>query len=202
MSPACQASIDEMNESLGGYFFYSLYDDCIYDEPYRRRRLDEIDDPVDRELIALTMSEGRGGLNDYPCAGTVMSDWLDRPEVRAALNIQPDNRFNNAVRGKRHGFCAFFLTKLRPFAAKTGLGQTYRQNSSMKTVWLSQDNGVGMDYDSTERNLLPTYEYFRAETDLRVLVFNGDTDPGLNSMSTQASCSNSLFLNLLDLDDF
>ena len=26
--------------------------------------------------------EGRGGLNDYPCAGTVMSDWLDRPEVR------------------------------------------------------------------------------------------------------------------------
>ena len=106
------ASIDEMNESLGGYFFYSLYDDCIYDEPYRRRRLDEIDDPVDRELIALTMSEGRGGLNDYPCAGTVMSDWLDRPEVRAALNIQPDNRFNNAVRGKCHGFCAFFLTKL------------------------------------------------------------------------------------------
>lgn len=44
-----------------------------------------------------------------------------------------------------------------------------------------------MDYESTERNLLPTYEHFRAETDLRVLVFNGDTDPGLNSMSTQAA---------------
>lgn len=56
-------------------------------------------------------------------------------QVRAALNIQPDNRFNNA------------------------------------------DNGVGMEYESTERNLLPTYEYFRSQTDLRVLVFNGDTDP-------------------------
>ena len=95
-----------------------------------------------------------------------------------------------------------FLTKVRPFTAKSGLGQTDRKTPSMNTVRLSQDNGVGMDYDSTERNLLPTYEYFRAETDLRVLVFNGDTDPGLNSMSTQESCSNSLCLNLLDLNGF
>lgn len=96
MSAACQASIDQMNGAIGGYFFYSLYDDCIYDEPYRRRRRAQMDDApegssgnsVDLELIELVAGAGRGGLNDYPCAGTVMSDWLNRPEVRTALNIQ------------------------------------------------------------------------------------------------------------------
>jgi serine carboxypeptidase-like clade 1 len=89
MSAPCDASIEQMNSALGGYFFYSLYDDCIYDEPYRRRRVQQDNiDPIDRELIELAAGEGRGGLNDYPCSGTVMSDWLDRPEVRRALNIQ------------------------------------------------------------------------------------------------------------------
>ena len=63
--------------------------------------------------------------------------------MRAALNIQPDNRFNSA------------------------------------------DNGVGMNYTLTEPNVLPIYDRARAEARLRVLVYNGDTDPGINSMVTQ-----------------
>ena len=37
----------------------------------------------------------------------------------------------------------------------------------------------------TEPNVLPIYEHARSATDLRVLVYNGDTDPGINSMVTQ-----------------
>ena len=42
-----------------GYFFYSLYDDCIYDEPYRQRRRGQSDDGLDDEgLIELAAGAG------------------------------------------------------------------------------------------------------------------------------------------------
>ena len=73
-----------------------------------------------------------------------MTIWLNRSDVRDALHIQPQNRFNSA------------------------------------------DNGVGMNYTLTEPNVLPIYEHARGGTNLRVLVYNGDTDPGINSMVTQS----------------
>jgi hypothetical protein len=39
MSTKCKAAVQQMDDSLGGMFDYSLYDDCIYDESFRRRRL-------------------------------------------------------------------------------------------------------------------------------------------------------------------
>ena len=71
------------------------------------------------------------------------------------------------------------------------------------------DNGVGMNYTLSEPNVLPIYEAARQDPDvsaqviclwcigvnsgiacagvqqLRVLVYNGDTDPGINSFVTQ-----------------
>jgi len=123
MSAACTAAVARMKQSLGGLFGYSLYDDCIYDEGFRRRKL--------------------GGLNDYACPGDAMTRWLNLPEVRESLHIQPSNRFNSA------------------------------------------DNGVGMNYTSSEPNVLPIYERARQLEGLRVLVYNGDTDPAINSMITQ-----------------
>merc|ERR1719424_1803888 len=41
-----------------------------------------------------------------------------------------------------------------------------------------------MNYTLTEPNVLPIYENARANTKLRVLVYNGDT--GINSMVTQS----------------
>ena len=76
-----------------------------------------------------------------------MTGWSRLQDVRTALHIQPDNKFNSA------------------------------------------DNGVGMNYTLTEPNVLPIYEHARAKTKLRVLVYNGDTDPGINSMVTQSKCA-------------
>ena len=49
----------------------------------------------------------------------------------------------------------------------------------------SADNGIGMNYTLSEKNLLPFYQHVMQKTDLKVLVYNGDTDPGINSMVTQ-----------------
>ena len=43
---------------------YSLYDDCIYDEAFRRRRRTEANNDV---------TPWRGGLNDYACPGAAMN---------------------------------------------------------------------------------------------------------------------------------
>jgi len=43
------------------------------------------------------------------------------------------------------------------------------------------DNGVGFQYNLTEPSLVPWYREIVAKSQLRVLIYNGDTDPGLNS---------------------
>ena len=40
-------------------------------------------------------------------------------------------------------------------------------------------------YNLTERNLLPFYKYVVENTSMRVLIYNGDTDPCINSFVTQ-----------------
>jgi len=51
--------------------------------------------------------------------------------------------------------------------------------------FFSGDNGVGFNYTLTERNLLPFYKHLVYNTSIRVLVYNGDTDPGINSFTAQ-----------------
>ena len=51
--------------------------------------------------------------------------------------------------------------------------------------FFSGDNGVGFTYNLTEPNLMPYYVQVAKETNLRVLVYNGDTDPSINSFLTQ-----------------
>eukprot|EP00747_Dinoflagellata_sp_TGD_P056994 gnl/TRDRNA2_/TRDRNA2_150394_c2_seq1.p1 gnl/TRDRNA2_/TRDRNA2_150394_c2~~gnl/TRDRNA2_/TRDRNA2_150394_c2_seq1.p1 ORF type:complete len:523 (+),score=60.88 gnl/TRDRNA2_/TRDRNA2_150394_c2_seq1:49-1569(+) len=48
-------------------------------------------------------------------------------------------------------------------------------------VFFDADNGNGFVYNSTEPSLVPFYREVSQNTKLRVLVYNGDTDPGLNS---------------------
>jgi len=42
------------------------------------------------------------------------------------------------------------------------------------------DNGDGFTYNLTEPSLLPFYQDLVRSSDIRVLVYNGDTDPGVN----------------------
>lgn len=124
----CQRALDKAKDQAGGYFEYSLYDDCIY------RNLAS-SSGTDRTDI-------RGALNDYPCGGfPVMQEWLSHPDVKRALHL--------------HG--NFF----------------------------SVDNAEDFDYTPTERDLSGFYQHVASETNLRVLVYNGDADPAITSFATQ-----------------
>jgi len=112
-----------MHSEIGGYYAYNLYDDCIGKNIFKRNL--------------------RGALNDYSCPGPAMDIWVNRSDVRQALNVALNSNFFNG------------------------------------------DNGVGFNYTLTEKNLLPFYLHVITNTNLRVLVYNGDTDPGINSFITQ-----------------
>eukprot|EP00931_Biecheleriopsis_adriatica_P057113 TRINITY_DN33876_c0_g1_i1.p1 TRINITY_DN33876_c0_g1~~TRINITY_DN33876_c0_g1_i1.p1 ORF type:complete len:515 (-),score=67.70 TRINITY_DN33876_c0_g1_i1:233-1777(-) len=47
------------------------------------------------------------------------------------------------------------------------------------------DNGVGFTYNSTSPSLVPWYRDLVLKNRLRILIYNGDTDPGLNSFYAQ-----------------
>jgi len=51
--------------------------------------------------------------------------------------------------------------------------------------FFSGDNGIGFTYNMTEKNLLPFYKEVVNNSSLRVLIYNGDTDPCLDSLSGQ-----------------
>jgi serine carboxypeptidase-like clade 1 len=146
ISGACQALLGEMNEQVGGYYSYALYDECTYSNPFTlsHRRLNRFGAAPGYTLWA----GERGALNDYACgvSGSLFK-WVDLAAVRAALHVPGDSNW----------FCA--------------------------------DNGVGFVYKTTEKNLMPFYrdvmEGKHADKGLRVLVYNGDTDPSINSLAAE-----------------
>jgi hypothetical protein len=75
-SPQCQAALKEVDKEVGGYYEYSLYDDCTY-----------------RNDLMKTKKQGRlaGALNDYACGGDiVMTQYINLEAVRDAFHVESD----------------------------------------------------------------------------------------------------------------
>lgn len=73
----CSTLLSAMQTQVGGYYEYNLYDDCIYHDDLRRRKL--------------------GALNDYVCGGGDASTvYLNQSVVRTALHVPLDSDFFNA----------------------------------------------------------------------------------------------------------
>uniref|UniRef100_A0A7S3PEG2 Carboxypeptidase n=1 Tax=Amphora coffeiformis TaxID=265554 RepID=A0A7S3PEG2_9STRA len=125
----CRAVVDHIYKEVGGFYAYSLYDECTYDDAFG---------------AAAPSSGGDGlvggGLNDYPC-GTdrALQAWLKDPAVQKALHVRSE--------------------------------------------YFAVDNAVGFDYTPTEKDLTGFYKQVNGK--LKVLVYNGDTDPSITSWAAQ-----------------
>ncbi len=159
--PGCEASLGKVAGEAGGYFAYSLYDDCIYSEGTRRRRSRRLGaaavgaDSGSLKLLGFSDADGPhmarrtlGGHNsahenNYVCAGDSTVVWSNSSAVRQALHVPVNSAFFNG------------------------------------------DNGAGMTYKQTRASLKELYLDVAASTKLRVLTYNGDTDPAVNSFAVQ-----------------
>jgi len=147
-SDACKNLLDKMNDEVGYYFAYSLYDEC-YDfaladsSPKRKWYETPRFGPPTRRLqssIAGADNMNMWHMDGSPCGGTdVLPHWVSAPGVKKALHV------------------------------------------SEKAAFFTGDNGVGFTYHGTEPDVIPFYKEMAKTKRLRVLIYNGDTDPGLNS---------------------
>ena len=169
ISKSCGVALDKMKNEIGGFYAYSLYDDCWYQNDSTPPHFKHNNEngtmsrsywgppPIRHVRTEHPTNVAKAIYNQqsahYPCGGPqALFEWIETDAVKSALNVDAD---------------AYFF---------------------------SSDGGADLNYTSTEPNLLPYLQelvysntmYDRASADnTRIMVYNGDTDPGLNSLAAE-----------------
>lgn len=100
VSTRCRSQLNKMYEEIGGYYAYNLYDDCTNNIYLNNQPADE--DYENLCLYTLLYIDNvlvRGALNDYACPGNALNIWINRTDVREALNVPVDSHFFNGDNG-------------------------------------------------------------------------------------------------------
>ena len=161
LSDACGDLLGQVWLQVGGYYSYNLYDDCIYEDDIRRRhrRLEVYAPKVPFKAVSQGWS---------PLAAYKADQGPNQAPNQAALNDYPCG-----------GGGAQNLWAATPRVMEA-------LHVPADSIFFSGDNGDGMTYELTETNLMPFYvDVALNHPELRVLVYNGDTDPGINSFVAQ-----------------
>jgi hypothetical protein len=110
LSDACAALLAQMDDEIGGYYDYNLYDDCIYEDDIRRRQLSlansssssSSSSPFSTPSSSSVATNAGGALNDYVCGGgDAQALWANAPAVRTALHVPADAYFFSGDNGHR-----------------------------------------------------------------------------------------------------
>jgi len=86
-TPACAALVAEMHDIVAEYFEYNLYSYCPTNVGQRKRSTHRRNQVYNLPI------------NGYPCPGLAMPQWIQRADVRRALNVPDDSFFFNADNG-------------------------------------------------------------------------------------------------------
>lgn len=78
LDSTCSALVKKMNDAIGPYYAYNLYDTCFSQNIF------------DGERKYWSHAPLTGGQNDYACAGPALNMWLNRSDVRTALGVAVD----------------------------------------------------------------------------------------------------------------
>lgn len=154
-TPACAAVLDRMDEEKGYSFAYNLYDECYDFSLEGTKGWSE-----ERTYWGPPLRRNRGSaLAPSPAPSSESSTWHMDGSPCGGTAVLPVWVDAPGVRAALHVAAdAHFFTG---------------------------DNGVGFTYNFTEPSVVPWYRSVVENGRLRVLIYNGDTDPGLNSFFAQ-----------------
>jgi hypothetical protein len=211
LTAACLSLLEEMHAQVGGYYEYGLYDDCTYSNPFTgassaRAHL------LSRSLSSLGLSRygatpgyarwrrrsqlGNGGAQASGGGGKagraggearVLQEesvktgegWAGMGTAAAWAETGAKGALNDYSCGSAQ---ALFSWVTLPQVRKA-------LHVPLNSNWFCADNGQGFVYKITEKNLMPFYldvlQGKYAAQALRVLVYNGDTDPSINSLAAE-----------------
>ena len=149
MTDACSESVGKIHDEAVGYWVYSYYDDCYYENDIRRALFNlperqttgRSDDKF--RYHGPPIHKGRGAPytqvpNGYICGGGgIMEEWLSLDVVKEALNVPSD------------------------------------------AVFFQCDNGEDFTYTLLNPDIISWYKEVLSKDLIRILVYNGDTDPAI-----------------------
>jgi hypothetical protein len=137
-----------MYAEIGGYYAYNLYDDCAGKRIFRNTgpKATYLSEDKQPQLTESYFSFS-GALNDYPCPGII------------------------------HFSPFFFFDCLGKAFSMYFNRSDVRQAISVpvNANFFNEDNGNGFNYSSTEKNVLNILMKYIKSSQLRVLLYNGDT---------------------------
>ena len=172
----CAAALAKMSSEIGGYYSYNLYDECWYENiiagqsmalPPSKPLLE-----VDAEAATVTIPRSdKARLGKAARAASLMSS--------SSSSSHNTRRGLGAVNDYVCGGPVVQVEYLNITAVKRAL------HVPDNAFFFQCDNGEGFNYHGNTKELMPFYRHVIEETDLRVLVYNGDADPGLNSFYAQ-----------------
>jgi len=155
ITPECNALLNQMNTEVAGYFAYALYDTCS------------------QNVFQLQVPPSF--LNQSSSEPYSPRNWFSNVPKRSS-------RLAEKVGGAENDYpCPGPAMDI--WINRTDVRRAL--HVPINSYFFDGDNGVGFNYTSTEPNVLPFYEYVVKAKLLKVLVYNGDTDPSINSFVTQ-----------------
>lgn len=161
----CRDHLKDIEAAVGPYYAYNLYDACWYQN--------------DLEPPHNTLTETRNYFSRVPPFKQSSNDKSQQPSSGSRSVRQRELSLQGALNDYPcGGDQAFFDWVMTPQVKKA-------LHVAPDATFFSGDNGVGFTYTPTEPDLMPFYLRAVNETGLRVLVYNGDTDPAINSFTAQ-----------------
>lgn len=156
LSDECSAKVDQIDDEVGGYWIYGYYDDCWYENDIRRKLVSKA--------------------NDQQYWGPPIIPYIKGYSHRKSMaGPSPYNKINGYACGG-------------PGAQIEWLGRPEvisALNLPSDVNFFQSDNGVGFTYELTEDDLVSWYKDIISQNKLRILVYNGDTDPCINAFQAQ-----------------
>jgi serine carboxypeptidase-like clade 1 len=169
LSAACAAVVDQVNVEAGGYWVYAYYDDCWYENDIRRER--------SRKLIHIPSLHGEADDVGQPYYGPPLTSGISGRSV-SDWRLTP-----KSVVDFPNGYACGGPSAQVEWLGKAEVKRAI--NVPEDAVFFQSDNGVGFTYIFDETDLISWYKEVIANNTLRVLVYNGDTDPCINSFQAQ-----------------
>jgi carboxypeptidase C (cathepsin A) len=189
----CAALLAQVDEEVGGYYAYNLYDECTYENVIA---------PAPPSAAAGGGLVAAGGAAAVRAAALPSSpsspSSLSSPRERARpydldvaggrVRARRPDELSRATARQRYGGALNDYVCGGPQVMKQYLNRSEVKaalNLPPDASFFQCDDGAGFNYTGNTPALMPFYRHVIENTSLRVLVYNGDTDPGLNSFYAQ-----------------
>jgi serine carboxypeptidase-like clade 1 len=170
LSDDCATVVDQVNVEAGGYWVYAFYDDCWYENDIRRQR--------SRRLIHIPSLHGPADETDRPYYGPPLSSGVSGgPTATWRLGRESD------IVDYPNGYACGGPNAQVEWLSKPEVKKAI--NVPEDAIFFQSDNGVGFTYIFDVDDLVSWYKEIVQENKLRVLVYNGDTDPCIDSFRSQ-----------------